>query len=191
MPPVRAALKTLRRSARNSETIGTSMTSDAATTAMAIADANTRQSGDRSGPRTERKRVRDDGEADPREAGAQGPRDDRHEQHLDDQLLRQSLPVRTERGANRELGRPRVDLSEHQGGDVGAPDQEDQRRGGKRCEQRRLHGPEHVVAHRRDVPVLRLVPPRGVVETLVEHRGQLRERRVHGPDVLIGRPRGR
>ena len=143
------------------------------------------------GPRTERERVRDDGEADPRQGGAQGPRDDGHDQYLDDQLLRQSLPVRTKRRTNRKLGRPRVDLPEHQGGNVGAPDQEDQCGGGKRREQRRLHGPEQVVAHRRDPSVIRLVPPRGVVETLVEHRGQLREWRLHRPNVLIGAPRDR
>ena len=45
MPPVRAALKTLRKSPLYSEAMGTTMTSDAARTAMAIDDANTRQSG--------------------------------------------------------------------------------------------------------------------------------------------------
>ena len=187
IPPIRAALKTLRKSPRYSETMGTRMTSDAAITAMAIADANTRQSGAVPAHAPSGSASVTTVKPTHARAAPKGPRDGRHDQHLDDQLLRQSLPGRTKRRTNRKLGRPRVDLPEHQGCNVGAPDQEDQCGGGKRCEQRRLHGPEQVVAHRRDPSVLRLVAPRGVVETLVEHRGQLREWRLHCPNVLIGR----
>ena len=128
-------------------------TSTAAATAIAMADgehAPVRRRG--LGPRAERQRAGDDARNRSRRAPRRArPRRPATSSTSTTSCCDQPAPVRAERRTNRELRGPRVDLSEHQRGDVGAPDQQDQRHRAERREQRRPHRPEQVVAQRRDV----------------------------------------
>ena len=102
IPPLRILLNAPRRSPRHNEMMGMSMTSKAATMAITMADVNTRQSGAAdsahapSGSASMTTRKADPGKRRAERAGA-----GRHEQHFDDDLLRQpavaSPPVRNER----------------------------------------------------------------------------------------------
>ena len=121
-------------------------------------------------PGAERQRARDDGESAPRERRAEraGGGAMSSASTMSCCVSRRRFAPSAERTAN-SVG-PRFDLPQHERRDVRARDQENQRHRAERREQRRSHRADQIVAHRRDVRVLRLVPLRRVIESLVEHR---------------------
>src|SRR6185295_17363042 len=78
------------------------------------------------GPRADRQRLGEEAKSGSGEARARQTSSEPNQERLDDELLGETMAARSERRAHGQLGGPSLDLPEHERGDVGAGDEENQ-----------------------------------------------------------------